>query len=704
MEKSTLNQPRGSIKQKFAVFSIVLFLAIFVAGSIAFFFSMRQIVHKNKRSELAQMADIQRIGLEASVNSEIAIALTMADSPLVKRHFLNPKDNDLRRIAFDEIEGYRQAFKSKQVFWASDINKEFYFSENNHYTINPEDPGSYWYNDTLHVTGFNFNINYNPELGKTMLWINAPVYTSGRRPIGLVGTGIDLTEFVDSIYLNFKGTGSLYFFNTSGEITGASDPKLIADKVNLANKLSDTGSEILSWVKTKGKDTAMNFNGDEGEIAVCQIPALDWYVAVIQPLGFADYIGTGMTGLFLAMMALIALIFIIFNISIRTFLRPLKMMVAALAKISSDWDLTKRIEIYQNDEVGTLAEFFNQTFERMRELLLSIRKDGDSLSKTGSDLSANMIETSAAINQITANIQSMKNQALTQAGEVNSAGMTMERIMHGLDTLNDHIAEQVDRVSQSSSAIEEMLANIRAVTETLVRNSANITSLGESSKTGREDLRNVSEDIQEISRESEGLLEINSVMENIASQTNLLSMNAAIEAAHAGEAGKGFAVVADEIRKLAENSGQQSKIISETLKKIKASIDSITKSTKVVLDRFEIMAKDVETVSDQESQIRNSMEEQETGSRQILEAIGRLNSITSLVKNTSEKMAEESDKVMSQSDSLKRITEEVSGGMDEMAIGAEQINTAVNMINEISLANKNNIGDLSRGIAKFRLE
>ncbi|HCC37599.1 MAG TPA: methyl-accepting chemotaxis protein, partial [Treponema sp.] len=145
------------------------------------------------------------------------------------------------------------------------------------------------------------------------------------------------------------------------------------------------------------------------------------------------------------------------------------------------------------------------------------------------------------------------------------------------------------------------------------------------------DLQKVAEDIREIAKESEGLLEINSVMENIASQTNLLSMNAAIEAAHAGEAGKGFAVVADEIRKLAENSGEQSKTISAVLKKIKTSIDLITKSTSVVLDRFGTIEKEVEIVSNQETQIRNAMEEQGAGSRQILEAIGSLNSATSLV-------------------------------------------------------------------------
>jgi methyl-accepting chemotaxis protein len=280
----------------------------------------------------------------------------------------------------------------------------------------------------------------------------------------------------------------------------------------------------------------------------------------------------------------------------------------------------------------------------------------------------------------------------------------MEQITVNITKLNDHVDRQSGSVAQSSSAIEEMLANIRSVTQTLVKNTDNVQGLIEASKVGHTGLQEVSTDIQEIARESEGLLEINAVMENIASQTNLLSMNAAIEAAHAGEAGKGFAVVADEIRKLAENSGEQSKTISAVLKKIKDSIDKITRSTGSVLAKFESIDDGIKTVSEQEENIRNAMEEQGAGSKQILEAIGQLNDATQMVKSSTEEMMEGSKQVIQESKNLELATQEISDGMNEMAAGADQINVSVNRVTTISGETKESIDVLVREVAMFKVE
>jgi methyl-accepting chemotaxis protein len=695
----------SSIRRKISVFSIVLFLVILIGGSIAFAISMWQIDRINASNELVKATEIERTKLEASVNGEIAIALKMADSPLIKRHFLNTEDDDLRRIAFEEIEGYRQAFASKSVFWASDKNKEFYFSENDHYTLDPNDPDTYWYKMTLYETvRYNFNINYNAELKKVMLWINAPVF-DGKTPIGLVGTGIGVSDFVNAIYQNYSGDATMYFYNNLGEITGAKDNiSLVTDKVTLDKHLDNVGMEILDRTRNLKPGEFTFFNTPGGVIAIGEITALEWYIAAILPITFLDSMNSAMTVIFFAMMAIIALIFIIFYFFIIWLLNPLGIMVTTLNQISADWNLTHRLEISRKDETGTLADFFNLTFDKISGLVKAIKNKTFNLSDTGDELNATMNETSESIQKIDDNIQSMRGIVLSQADEVNSSAKSMERIMKGLDGLNDHITLQANMVAQSSSAIEQMLANIHSVTETLIRNTSNINSLAESSEAGQKDLQKVSEDIKEISRESEGLLEINSVMQNIASQTNLLSMNAAIEAAHAGESGKGFAVVADEIRKLAENSGKQSKTISTVLKKIKTSIDAITRSNSTLLERFGIMQNEVETVSNMESQIRNAMQEQETGSHQILDAVTKLNSVSGEVQHASSDMISITREVLKQSNNLKQISNDVAGGMDDMTQNADAITIAVKRVLEISQENKENIDNLSSDIALFKVE
>jgi methyl-accepting chemotaxis protein len=249
-----------------------------------------------------------------------------------------------------------------------------------------------------------------------------------------------------------------------------------------------------------------------------------------------------------------------------------------------------------------------------------------------------------------------------------------------------------------------MLANIQSVTNTLISNAANVNELIKSSETGHNNLQEVAQDIREIAEESEGLLEINSVMENISSQTNLLSMNAAIEAAHAGEAGKGFAVVAGEIRKLAESSSAQSKTISAVLKKMKASIDKITGSTNKVLKGFESIDANVKTVADQEENIRNAMEEQNQGSKQILSAIGKMNEITQQVKSGSEEMNNGSKEVIGEGRNIDTVTHEISGGMNEINAGADQINLAVRNVNELSNKNRESIKRLVEEVSKFKVE
>ena len=410
---------------------------------------------------------------------------------------------------------------------------------------------------------------------------------------------------------------------------------------------------------------------------------------------------------FTIMLSLIVILVtaVILFFALNSVTKPIVRIAETLKDISEgEGDLTRTIPETGKDEISDMSRYFNHTLDKIKKLIINIKHESIALSDIGSDLASNMTETAAAINEITANVQSIKGRVINQSASVTETHATMEQITVNIEKLNGQVENQSENISQASSAIEEMVANIQSVTQTLVNNASNVKELMEASEVGRTGLSDVATDIQEIARESEGLLEINAVMENIASQTNLLSMNAAIEAAHAGEAGKGFAVVADEIRKLAESSSEQSKTISDVLKKIKGSIDKITSSTENVLSKFEAIDSSIRTVAQQEELVRNAMGEQGEGSKQILEGVTNVNEITRQVKNGSEEMLEGSKEVIQESNNLEHVTQEITHGMNEMAAGAEQINVAVNKVNDISAKNKESIDNLVKEVSLFKVE
>jgi methyl-accepting chemotaxis protein len=240
-------------------------------------------------------------------------------------------------------------------------------------------------------------------------------------------------------------------------------------------------------------------------------------------------------------------------------------------------------------------------------------------------------------------------------------------------------------------------------TTTLIRNAENIRQLTETSESGKNALDKITNAIQEVADESRGLMEISGVIQNIASETNLLAMNAAIEAAHAGETGKGFAVVADEVRKLAESSSAQTKTIEAALKKITTSIKVVTDFSKDVVEKFVLIEKGVNTVSEQEHSIRRTMEEQSENSKNVLSSITSLRDLTQKVQKSSVEMLEGSNQITHEAKNMTAITQEINGGMNEMATGADQITEAVNTVNSLTVETQSSINALNNEVNKFKV-
>jgi methyl-accepting chemotaxis protein len=562
-----------------------------------------------------------------------------------------------------------------------------------------------------------FQRNINGE-DKFLLRMMVPIVNPRtNETVGGVGCLLDISIIQPAVLQAIKEhdeIAALTVFTNTGFILGHLVPERVGKKLRDVETIFGPYTEEAMRAVEQGREYNCNTFSPvlNSNVEVLMIPFtlgssdMTWSVMVVatESVIYAHVRQMTVTTIVVSVVAIIITILIIY-FSLSRVTKPIVKVADTLKDIAQgEGDLTHVISVNTKDEIDRMAKYFNRTLEKIKNLVVNVKMEANALSDIGTDLAINMNETAAAVHEITTNVLNIKSRMVNQSASVSETHATMEQVVENINKLNDHVEHQMESVSQSSSAIEQMLANIQSVTQTLIKNGENVNALSSASEVGRTGLQDVASDIQEIARESEGLLEINSVMENIASQTNLLSMNAAIEAAHAGEAGKGFAVVADEIRKLAESSGEQSKTIGVVLKKIKGSIDKITLSTNNVLDKFEAIDSGVKVVSEQEENIRNAMEEQGHGSKQILEAVSRLNELTLKVRNGSNEMLEGSKEVIEESNRLESATQEITSGMNEMAAGAEHINEAVHSVNEVSRKNRDGINILIKEVSRFKVE
>jgi len=393
---------QASLKRRLLMFSVMLFLFIFILGSASFIFLMGQILDTSAGQELKKSVELERLRLEAFIDAEIVIILKMSDSPLIKKIFYGVNTPEMNKLILEEINAYSRALSGKSIFWVDDRDRIFNTTSHAPYIVDPDDPVNYWYNMTLNDTKlYNLNINFNPDLNVTNLWINAPVFNDSGKAVGMVGAGIDLTYYIDSIYKNYSGNALLYFFNIAGEITGASDISLTKEKIHLTQELNETGEEILNSIEKLIKDEIIYFNtkNEDGVAALGAIPSLGWYITAFHHYGFAEELRTGMTFLFLVMMTVILTILAVFNVFVTKLLEPLYKIVKEIGRISTDWDLDNTEKKGDKDEIGTLGEFLNMTIiDPLTEIYNRRFFDGNMkslirlLSRTKGELSLLMID------------------------------------------------------------------------------------------------------------------------------------------------------------------------------------------------------------------------------------------------------------------------------------------------------------------------
>ena len=506
-------------------------------------------------------------------------------------------------------------------------------------------------------------------------------------------------------------TGTAYLVSASGTVLGNRRPEILYKSIYSEIIGSDTNAyaQFLKQALASHKSSVnvSEIKGVKYISAVASMRYADWTLLLTAPV--SEFMAENVTNL-IKTFVIIALCQLIIAISLgvliaRNITRPINHVIDALKNIAQgEGDLTIELPASGKDETSVLSSYFNQTILKLKNSIQKVGADSREMESVGSDLESNMVSVSEVVSNITAGIEDLKKRFVEQEESVSGTAAAIEHIIKTLRGLDESIGQQAAMITESSTSFDKMSHSIDTVGENVVETREAIRNLSAATNDGRETLAKANEVSQRISDASGDLIEAGAVIENIASQTNLLAMNAAIEAAHAGEAGKGFAVVASEIRKLAEESSAQGKKISITLKNLSAEIKALADSASGAVEKFNIISGYSKGLSGSIEGVVQAMDEQEENGKIIWGIINDVTGITNEVKSGSGDMLADGEKVVSATKRLDDLTRILRENIENIASQTELINEAAQESLEIAVKNKQSIDGLVLEVGKFKTE
>ena len=397
-----------------------------------------------------------------------------------------------------------------------------------------------------------------------------------------------------------------------------------------------------------------------------------------------------------------ALISLMIYLTVRSITGPIRGL-ASFIELMGTGDLSGRFKEALGKEVGRIAASVDGLADDLRELVGTVKARVGALEEAGKGLSQNMERTEGSASRIAAELEAAKASLSGQSVAVGEASAAIRKHAHGVERLSSLIEGQSSILSESAASVEEMIANVESVASGAASAAEASSLLRAEGLEGKSRIDDTRESVASIVRASENLTEAALLIEEIAERTNLLAMNAAIEAAHAGEAGRGFAVVADEIRKLAEQSTDRARDIGVDLGKVAGAIGALQDSSEGAVASFGAILERAGALDGEVGRISEAMAEQGKGGRDVLEGIKRLKEITAEIKEGSAELDAGNRRILASVERLKDANREVLSSNKGIAASAEDIAAAVAESAEFSQKNAGLIAEVKAATDRFRL-
>lgn len=390
----------------------------------------------------------------------------------------------------------------------------------------------------------------------------------------------------------------------------------------------------------------------------------------------------------------------------RVVMKPLKGAMRAMENLNGTTgqsDLTYQIPVRKHDEIGSMCYAINTFIQQQHQLVSQLYSAQEKLKIIGKTLGDASQHTASDTTRILGNISNVRNSVQVQTTTFEELSSILEENTSGIRELDNQIENQGTGIVEASASVEEMVGNISAVSRSVEKMSKEYQLLSNITEDNKSRQDKVHESIAQMATQSQLLIEANNVISQIASQTNLLAMNAAIEAAHAGETGAGFSVVADEIRKLAEDSRTQSKAISQELKKITLTIREVVDTSESSRQGFLQISSKVQDTEKLVHEIADAMLEQNNTSQEVLDALRSINLASTDVQSTAQTMNHDIERASREMLKLEQIVGQVNTNMDEMTRSSTGINETASNVFEMATATQESISQLEELLGKFKL-